>query len=172
MANNTITYFFSFLVLMAIQILLLNNIMLFDTGTGFLYVLFILLLPFEIQGWLLLVLSFFTGLTIDIFSNSLGLHTSACLVMSFARPYWLKLIAPRDGYEFGTKPTIGHLGISWFISYASVLVFIHHIWLFVLEIFKFSDLGTTLWRVFVSTLFTLTLIVIAQYLTYNSKRME
>lgn len=65
----------------------------------FLYIMFILMLPVNINKVLLLFIAFLTGLTIDIFSGTPGMHASACLVLAFIRPGFLNLIAPREGYE-------------------------------------------------------------------------
>ncbi|MDD3744123.1 MAG: rod shape-determining protein MreD, partial [Lentimicrobiaceae bacterium] len=77
MKNNYVKDILRFIVLVAVQVLILNQI---DFG-GYidpaLYLLFILLLPFEVPGWLLLIASFSLGFCIDIFSHSIGLHAAA-----------------------------------------------------------------------------------------------
>lgn len=170
MLNNILLHSFRFLVLVALQVIVLNNIQFSGFINPYLYVLFILLLPFEIPGWLLLVLSFVMGITIDMFGNTQGLHASATVFLGFLRPYMLNLIAPRDGYEFGTKPSISQMGFNWFITYASILVFIHHFTFFFLEAFKFSEFFRTLFKVIASSAFTLMLIILTQYLFSVKKR--
>lgn len=152
------------MILVLIQVFVLNNIQLGGYINPYLYVLFILLLPFEIPGWLLLLISLITGLTIDMFTNTQGMHAAATVFLGFLRPYMLSLISPRDGYEFGTKPSISHLGFTWFITYAGILVFLHHLLLFYIEVFRFSEFFSTFFRVIVSSVFTLVLIVIVQFL--------
>ena len=72
--------------------------------TPYLYVLGLLMLPFETPPWATLLIGFATGYVMDLFSNTPGLHTSACTVLAFGRPFALRLVEPRDGYEFGRRP--------------------------------------------------------------------
>lgn len=156
-------YIINFIVLAFIQVFILNNIQLGGFVNPYLYILFILILPFETPKWLLLVLGFFLGLTIDLFANTIGMHASATVFMAFLRPYVLELISPRDGYESETLPQLRFYGASWFIRYASILVFSHHLFLFYIEVFKFSNFFTTFVRVILNSIFTIILILISQY---------
>jgi len=155
-----------FLVLL--QVLLLNNIQLMQYGfTPLFYVLFILILPFDIAGWLLLLLAFFLGFSIDIFEDTPGIHTSATVAMAFFRPFVARSMAPRDGYESGIQPRIFYLGAGWFITYASILVLIHHIVYFSVEVFSISHLPITLLRILVTTIFSLIFIIISQFFMFR-----
>lgn len=160
-----------FLVLILLQGLILNQVTLFGGQMiPFLYVLAILMLPIETPVWLVLLLSFVTGGAIDVFTNTLGMHVSATLVLGLARSYILPLLAPREGYEIGVRPRIDSLGLSWFLSYAGILILIHHLWLFYIEVFRFSHFFSTLSRAILSAGFTLLLCVLVQYLFYFKRR--
>jgi rod shape-determining protein MreD len=126
--------------------------------------MFILLLPFEIPAWLLLIISFFTGLIIDLFSGTPGMHTSATVLAGFVRPFILRIISPRDGYESGADPSMLIYGFRWFLIYTSIIVIIHHTALFYLEVFRFADFFRTLLRVLLSSLFSITFIVLLEYI--------
>jgi rod shape-determining protein MreD len=130
-------------------------------------VLFIIMLPYETPGWLLLVSAFILGYTIDTFSNTPGMHASAAVFMTFFRPAMLKLLVPKQDYDPGSFPSLASMGFQTFFTYALLLVFIHHAALFFLEIFRFSEILLTLIRAGLSTLFTMLLIIIAQYLLYS-----
>ncbi len=156
-----------FIILVLFQVLVLNNIQFSGFVNPFMYVLFILLLPFETPRWLLLVSGFLLGLSVDIFSNTLGLHASATLFMAFLRPYVLRVISPRDGYETGTFPRVFYYGIAWFLNYAIILVFAHHLFLFYLEVFRFSEFFRTLLRVILSSSFSILFIVLSQYIVFR-----
>ena len=158
-----------FVLLVLVQVLILNHIQLSGYLNPYLYVLFLLLLPFEIRNWLLLLLAFVLGFTVDIFSNTLGMHLAATLFMAYCRPFVLSIIEPRGGYEVGSIPSIRDMGLTWFVSYAGILVLLHHLLLFFLEVFRFSEAWITLGRVFASAACTMLLILIAQYLTYRPK---
>ncbi len=172
MTNTIIRNILRFFVLVLVQVLIVKNIELGRFINPFVYVLFILMLPFETPKWLLLLASFFLGITIDMFYDTSGMHAAACVMMGYIRPGVLKLFSPRDGYEFGTQPSIQYLGIPWFLSYAGILVVIHHLILFYIEIFRFSEFFSTFFRVIVSSIFTLLLVVISQYLFQRKKEQE
>ncbi len=157
-----VIYFFSLLLL---QIAALNNIDLGGYINPFVYVLFILILPVRTPGPVLLVIGFIMGLVVDMFSNSMGMHAAATVFMAYLRPTVLKFVAPREGYETESKPSIREFGLNWFVVYASVLVFLHHLMLFLVEVFRVSELHTTLFRVILSTLVTVSVLVMIQFLT-------
>lgn len=172
MTNTIIRNILRFFVLILVQVLVVKNIELGRFINPFVYVLFIIVLPFETPKWLLLVAAFVLGISIDMFYDTSGMHAAACVLMAYIRPGVLKLFSPRDGYEFGTQPSIQYLGIPWFLSYAGILVVAHHLVLFYIEIFRFNEFFSTFFRVIVSSIFTLLLVVISQYLFQRKKESE
>ncbi|MEA2106971.1 MAG: rod shape-determining protein MreD [Bacteroidota bacterium] len=156
-------YLVNFILLVLLQVFVLNNIQFSGYINPYIYVVFILTLPFETPKWLLLVIAFLLGITIDLFSNTLGMHSSATVFMAFLRPFVLKIIAPRDGYESETYPQLRYYGGTWFLKYSAILVFAHHLFLFYIEVFRFSDFFATLLRVILSSSFSIILILIGQY---------
>lgn len=169
MINEVAGNILRFLFLLMFQVLILNNIQLNGYLNPFLYVLFILMLPFQTPKWLGLVLAFFLGICIDMFSDTGGLHAAASVLMAFLRDPVLKLISPRDGYDTVEKPSVQRFGFSWFFLYSGILVFIHHFFLFYLEAFHFSGFFFTLFRVVLSSVFTLTLIFVSQFFFSSSR---
>lgn len=152
------------------QVLIIQNINL--TGYVILlpYILVIIILPFETNKLIVLFTAFLLGVCVDYFYDSSGLHAAACTVMGFSRHYVLKYIAPRDGYDIGVKPTIEDMGLEWFLRYAGTLVLLHHFFLFYLEIFRFSEFFQTFLRVLLSSVGTLGLIILIQFLFFNTNR--
>jgi rod shape-determining protein MreD len=153
-----------FIILILVQVLVLNNIRFNGYINPYVYVMFILLLPVEIPTWLLLVISFGTGLVMDFFSGSPGMHSSATVLAGYIRPYALRLISPRDGYEPGADPSMYIYGLRWFLIYSSFVVLIHHTALFFLEVFRLSGFFTTMLRVLLSTLFSVIFILLLEYI--------
>jgi rod shape-determining protein MreD len=125
--------------------------------------MFILLLPVEIPSWSLLLLSFATGLIMDFFSGSPGMHTSATVLVGFVRPYVLRIVSPRDGYEPGSDPSMVIYGFRWFLSYTLLVVLINHTTLFYLEVFRFAEFFRTMLRVLLSALFSITFILLIEF---------
>jgi rod shape-determining protein MreD len=163
MINSVIRYFILFIILMLLQVLLFNNIQFSGYINPYVYLMLILLLPVEIPSWLLLLISFFTGLTVDFFSGTPGMHASATVLAGFSRPYVLRLISPRDGYEPGATPSMEVYGFRWFLLYTITIVVIHHFALFYMEVFRLTDFFRTFLRVILSSIFSAIFILLAEY---------
>jgi hypothetical protein len=159
-----------FVLLVLLQVLIIQNINLTSYVILLPYVMVIIMLPFETNKLVVLLISFLLGVFVDYFYDSSGLHASACTAMGFARYYVLKYIAPRDGYDAGVKPTVEDMGVEWFLRYAGILVFIHHFCLFYLEVFRFSEFFQTLGRVILSSIGTFGLIYLIQFLFFSNTR--
>lgn len=164
MITELLIFLFRFLILMAVQVIVLNNIQFSGFINPFVYIMFIMMLPVRIPKSLLLVIAFVTGLTVDVFSNTMGMHAAACVFMAYLRPSLLRIMAPRDGYETESSPSVRELGFTWFLIYAAAATFIHHFILFYIEVFRFSEFFTTFLRVLLSSIATLLTIMISQYL--------
>jgi cell shape-determining protein MreD len=152
------------LLLVLVQVVVLNNIQLSGYINPFIYIMFVMMLPVRIPKTVVMLAAFVIGLIVDSFSNTMGMHAAACVLMAYARPAVLKLMAPRDGYDSEATLTARELGFSWFITYAAILTFVHHLLLFYIEVFRFSEFFATLLRVFLSTVASLTVIMLSQYL--------
>ncbi len=151
-----------FVLLVLLQVIIVQNINLGAYIILFPYVLFVLMLPFETNKHLVLFLSFLLGVVIDFFYDSSGIHTSACTLIGFVRPYVLKYIAPRDGYDIGVSPVVQDMGMEWFIRYAGTLIILHHLFVFYLEIFRFNEFFGTMLRVILSSIGTFGMIYALQ----------
>ena len=167
MINNLLKYIAYFAGLVILQVLVLNNIQFSGYINPYVYILFILILPFETPGWLLLIRSFIMGFTIDIFpqgiaggGSTLGIHTAAAVLTGFMRPTVLSWINSRGEYEAGTQPCAREYGFPWYILYAGILTGIHHFLLFYLEDFSLRHFFHTFIRFLLSLTFTLILIMI------------
>jgi rod shape-determining protein MreD len=155
-------------ILLLVQILLLRNLSFYNMATPFLYILFLLLLPFGIPNILLYIIAFATGLTLDAFYDTLGVHTAACVMLAFVRILFISVTVSRDGFD-EPEPTLGNMGFRWFMLYALLCIFSHHIVLFLLETFRLTELSYTLLRCLLSGFFTLFTVVLIEFIFYNRK---
>lgn len=156
-----------FILLILLQTLIIKNIPFGSYFVPMPYVLFLLMLPFETMPLLVLILAFVTGLTVDVFYDTQGIHASACVVLGFVRFYFLRLLAPREGYEANLKPTVQYMGNAWFVYYALPMLLIHHLFFFYLEEFGFDDFLFTLLKTLGSTLASFVFVYIIQFLFYR-----
>jgi hypothetical protein len=154
----------SFFIYLFYQVLILKNIVLFNTAFCFLYVAYLFFLPVETNPLLLMFAGLVMGAAIDMFYDSLGLHAFACVFVMYIRTYWLSLITPQGGYNTNDTPSIAIHGLQWFLVYTIPLVFIHHALLFFIEAGGFGMFWFTLWKVLTSTFFTTLVTLIVQYL--------
>jgi hypothetical protein len=158
-----------FIVLVLIQVLILNNIRVQAFLIPHIYLLFILLLPFETPKWALLLSAFFIGLTVDLFSYTVGLHTIACTLIAFLRPLFIRMIASRQQYEPGIQPGITGLGFRWFLYYSLMMTAAHHLAIYFLEEFRFTDFFTVIFRVAVNVAISTMVIIFTLLLISRHK---
>ena len=169
MNNKLVKNSIRFLLILFVQVILLDNIQLWGLFTPFLYILFILLLPVDTPKWFLLVIAFFTGIIIDIFDNTIGVHTFALIFATFLRPFILKILSPYDGYDSLKELLPNEYGFSWFIKYSFLMVAIHQLVLFYMEAFSFRNFDLLLYRWAINITFTEILILITVFTTEKRK---
>jgi hypothetical protein len=170
MSRLGIVQFILFFVYVLVQVLLLRNLVLFNSAFCFLYIAFILLLPIELNSLVLMLIGFVLGFTIDIFYDSMGLHALATVFVAYVRNYWLATITPQGGYDAGSSVTVMANGLQWFLVYSLPLVFLHHLTLFFVEASGFALFWYTMLKIVASLLFTMATIILLQYVSPQRRR--
>jgi hypothetical protein len=158
-----------FLIFAALQIYLFFNMALFGYAFCYIYLGFLLILPIDTPKLLMMLIGMGTGLIIDIFYDTLGIHTAACVLIAFMRPHIINILTPRGGYDTGSEISLSSLGFQWVITYSTLLILIHHLALFFLESWGFHIFFFTLFKAFCSTLFTLIVFLLFQYIFYSPR---
>lgn len=166
MNNSYGKYILMFVLVVLIQVLFMNNIQFSGFVNPYFYVLFILLLPLNTPRYLLLILGFILGLSIDVFTNTPGIHASATVFMAFVRPFFINTSNMEDSEKF-MSPTIWNLGFGSFVRYALILIVLHHFFLFYIEVFSFHGFIQTFLRSFFSSIFTFIFIVLSQLIMFR-----
>lgn len=153
-SSNIIRFF----VLVLIQVLICNHINFLGYINPYIYIIFIILFPVKNNRTLFIFLSFLLGLTIDVFLDSGGVHAAACVLIAYVRPVILKFSFGMqyehqtmrfNAVEFGSK-----------LTYFTILIIIHHLVLFYLEIFSLSKIILVLQKTLFSGIFTILLCVL------------
>lgn len=157
-----------FIFLLAAQVVIFNNIDLFGYINPYPYILFILLYPVNTNRAGLLVASFLLGLTVDFFTNSGGIHATACLLLAYIRPTFFKF-AFGLSYEYQTIKINDRLSPERF-TFIFISIVTHHFILFLLEFFKFAFIFEALLRTIITTLFTLIVSILIIYLFKPNKK--
>jgi rod shape-determining protein MreD len=162
--NSILRYAGAFVLLITLQLLIFNNIEFSGYVNPFVYVMFILILPVAIPSWILLLLSFLTGFIIDLFCGTLGVHVFATVLAGFVRPWVLSLNVTAEGAEAEMSPSSYRSGLRWFLIYTFTVVLVHHLALFLVEIFSLRYFFQTLLRVLLSTAVTTFFIVLFDFI--------
>lgn len=170
--KNIFLIFLYFILFFAAQILIFRNVALFNFAFCFIYIGFIILLPIEFPVMLILLISFFYGLMVDIFYDTMGIHTAATVLIAYMRSYIINLLTPRGGYDTSTEISIPSLGLQWFATYALILIAIHHFSLFLVESWGMSVALRMIGKTVLSSIFTLVVLILFQYLFYPAKSFK
>ena len=167
--NSSITLHISrFVLLVLLQVLIFNHINFMGYINPYVYLLFIVLYPISNNRQLFIFLSFLIGLTVDIFSDSGGIHAAACVTIAYARPLFLK-------FSFGTSYEhqtlrIGNSEMGQRISYFTTIILLHHIVLFSLEVFNTYNILLIIKKSLFSGIFTLIMCLILTVLFSRSSK--
>lgn len=162
-------YTFWFILIMIMQLLVINNIFVYNMLHPYIYIWFILLLPVNIPMWAILILGFASGLIVDIFFYTPGLHASATVFLAFVRPFLLRLFPPKVDIKNDTSPHISSLGATNFALFLLISIVIHHAVLLFTEVFGFDEVGRTALRIIINTSITFSLLFIAEILFFPTK---
>lgn len=168
MNNTTLLNIFRFVILVFFQVTVFNNIHFFGFITPYPYILFILLYPLNSNRHLFLIFSFLLGLILDVFNNSGGVHTTACITLAFFREDLLKMSFGYS-YEYHLLRITDKFS-SELVTYFVSGVVIHHTILIFLEVFNLNFIIEILLRILTSSLFTLILLFLIVGLIKSPKK--
>jgi rod shape-determining protein MreD len=156
--NNSeiLTNILRFITLVLVQVVLLNHINFFGYINPYLYILFIIIFPLDGNKTLLIFLSFLLGLSIDFFGDSGGIHAAASVLIAYIRPLFLKF-SFGVSYEYNMVK-INKAPVIERVTYLTLMVLLHHLVLFSLEIFGLSHILLLLKSTLFSGIFSILII--------------
>lgn len=169
MINEIPTNILRFVLLLLAQILVFSNVNFSSFINPYVFPLFILLLPFETPRWLLMLIGFAAGLTLDIFLGSAGMHAAACLLVGYLRPFLINIITPK-GTEFEISPQLYAQGPTWFAIYIGITMSIYLTFYFLIEEATFMNFFLLLVKIILSTLFSTGAILTLLFLFSSRKK--
>ena len=161
--NKSLYFSLLFVILVALQVFVLNNILLFGYVNPYLYITFILFFPLQTNRFNLLLSSFFLGLSIDFFSDTGGIHAFASVFIAyvrlfFIRLYFNKLEADYPFFQLRSEP------FGKVFNYAVTLTILHHFLLFAFANFSFENFSGVILNTLYSSVFTLILFFSGSYI--------
>lgn len=155
---------FRFIALLIVQVMVFDNLLFGSYIHPYIYVLFVLLLPFDTPKWRLLIDAFLIGIAVDIFNGTPGLNAAATVFMAFVRPFVISKTARKSDIEGKNAPTVTEMGLQWFAIYALLLILLHNLVIFWLEAFSIKLLGLVLAETLLSAPVSLLLMIIIIYI--------
>ncbi len=164
MTNRNLIILLRMLLLLAVDIFLVSRL---EIGIYFIphiYFMSLLMLPVRTtKAWLLLS-GFFVGLIVDLFMNTGGLHAAACTMMMFTRIFTLRMFISPEDVDNNISPGLYSLGTRNFLIYFSILILVHQLSFFFLEVFKTDSFFLILKKTLASTVLNILLMLFIQLL--------
>ena len=153
-----------FVLLIAIQLLVLNHVYLGGYVMPMLYVLFVLMLPTDMGRIPMLLTAFGTGFLVDVMNNMLGFHALACTLLAMMRILFADRILTRGEPVTIEVPSIYTVTPQYFISYLMLMLGMFYLVFFTVELFGFRSFGGVILATVASTVVTTLMAVLYQYI--------
>lgn len=164
--SDLIKNIFRLAIFIVVQVFVLDKIPhLHRFIVPYIYFLFILWLPFNTPRMALLCIGFLTGLTLDYFKMTPGLHAAACTLIAYFRPFVITILSAKETSEFTFhEPSPRSMGFAQYMVYAFILTFLHHTYLVLLEWLQFGTFLSFLIKVAATTGISMLLIFTVELL--------
>lgn len=161
--REVLPYILRFVTLLLLQVLLFNNIDFLGYVNPYIYLIFFLDLPISYKTSKSMLLGFLMGFIVDIFANTMGVHTFACVLLCFVRNAWIRMLFSSLNVQ-QDKLTLQRVGWIDYIKYIFVLILLHHTALYMLEAFSFYAFGVVFLRIVINTVSTMLLILCYEFI--------
>ena len=155
-----------YILVMLLQVLLFDQLQLFGLCHPYIYILCLLMMPITLPHSVDMIIGALVGVVMDIFCNSLGVHTAACILIMFIRPYIISSMV-NDIDRLNEAISMHVLGVENMIKYVLILVFVHHAVVFLLAAWSWSHIGFVLIETIVSGIITSFIIIGYNILRYR-----
>jgi len=156
-------------IFVLVQVLILNNILFSTYINPFIVLSLIIVLPQNTEKWFLIIYAFLIGLSLDLFEGSLGLHSSAMVLIAFLKPQIEKISIAKNSVDEKDDLNLQILGLKTFSVYSFLFIFTHHTFLFLLEHFSLS-FGMLFVKIILNSIITYVLISIIQLFGFKQKK--
>ncbi|GMN09960.1 hypothetical protein MTsPCn9_20030 [Croceitalea sp. MTPC9] len=134
--NRIVVNSVRFILLVLAQVLIFNHMNFLGTINPMVYILFLYWYPLRENISVFLVISFLLGFTIDLFSDTIAMHSASILTLAFSRPVLMRFCFGANfdfqGFTFKNTTRVQRL------TFLGLLIVFHHLIFFSLEILSFS----------------------------------
>ena len=147
-----------YVLVMVLQVLLFNQLQLWGACHPYVYILCLIMMPITLPHSVDMIIGAVVGLIMDIFCNSLGIHTAACILLMFIRPYVIGSVV-NDKDRLNEQISLRAIGVEAMLKYVVILVIIHHLTVFALAAWSWHHIGFVLLETIVSSIVTILVIM-------------
>ena len=147
-----------FIFFALLQGLIFNNFDFYDIYDPYICLVFIITFPVKVNKITFMIISFVFGFALDLYTNTLGINTAACLSIAFLRSYILNFVFGSFYDPHGIKLMKNYVSESTFsqkLLYISSIILIHHLVLFSLETFSFEFISLIMFKTLITSLISL-----------------
>lgn len=169
MIRSPLSYIFTFFLYIIFQVYLFDELTLFGVSSAHVFLLYLFMLPVETPLFILYLVTFLMGLTIDSLSNTYlnGLHAASALIAIALRPYILQTLTAN--YRSKNEISLRNQNYLWYAGYLLSLFFIHHVFYYFLEAFSFKNFFFTWLKILASTFYSFLIGFLLCVLFYKKK---
>ena len=155
-----------YILVMLLQVLLFDQLQLLGVCHPYIYILCLMMMPVTLPHNVDMIIGALVGVVMDIFCNSLGVHTAACILIMFIRPYIISSMV-NDIDRLNEAISMHVLGVENMIKYVLILVFVHHAVVFLPAAWSWSHIGFVLIETIVSGIISSFIIIGYNILRYR-----
>jgi len=155
-----------YIVVMLLQVLLFDQLQLLGVCHPYIYILCLLMMPITLPHSVDMLIGAAAGLVMDVFCNSLGIHTAACILIMFLRPYLIGAFV-NDKDRLNEQISLRAIGMEALLKYTVILVLLHHLIVFSLAAWSWAHIGFVLLETLVSGAITIGVIIGYNILRYK-----
>ena len=155
-----------YILVMLLQVLLFDQLQFWGVCHPYIYILCLMMMPITLPHNVDMLIGAGVGLLMDVFCNSLGVHTAACILLMFIRPYLIGAIV-NDKDRLNEQISLRSIGMEALIKYVVILVLVHHLMVFMLAAWSWSHFGFVLLETLVSSIITCLIILGYNILKYR-----
>lgn len=125
--------------LVLVQVLVCNNIMLFNVAMAFVFIYVIVRLPMGLSTSWLLTWAFLSGLIVDMFGDTPGVNSLSCTLLAMLKRPALYAYIPRDDRTKNITPSLSTLGFAVYGKYLLTMSLVYCVLAFTIEYFNFAN---------------------------------
>lgn len=156
------------LLLLAIQVLVLDQVHPWGYGAPLLCPLLVITLPLGTARSEALLWGFGIGFVADIFAGTAGISSAAMTLIAFIQPPLLEVMVPRDSEE-ELHPSFSTMGRWNYLQFIALLLLLHHTIFFALEGFSYFHIKDIAISMGVSYAASLLLIILVEHVRNPQK---